>query len=331
MSLVTRRAALLGAGAGLMLARRARAEAAWPTAVRVGTASQGGTYFVYGAGLAKRLQEVTGVPASAQVTKGPMQNMALVHTARMDIGMTNLGPAFESWHGRNPVLPGEEMRDVRALFPMYQSPFQTIVLADSGISGYADMADARVGIGPAGGTSSIYVPAFMKTLGIPIRKRYGGAADQAGQLQDGLIDVFAFAAGVPVAAFRQVEAQTETRIIPFTDEEVAVLREAFPAAAPYTLADGIYDGQDGPVQTLAMWNVAMAHKDLPADFIEAFVASIMDNPQSLETVHKAARETRLSNVAANTFMWFHPGAVSYYRKRNIPIADHLLPPEMTKP
>ena len=44
---------------------------------------------------------------------------------------------------------------------------------------------------------------MMETLGIEFERRNGGWSDLGSQLQDGLLDVIAFAAGVPVPAVSQ--------------------------------------------------------------------------------------------------------------------------------
>src|SRR5690606_38429032 len=69
-----------GLAAGLLLAAPAAAQdrADWPSSLKVGTASQGGTYFIYGAGWAGLVQQDLDVPTSTEVTGGPVQNFALV-------------------------------------------------------------------------------------------------------------------------------------------------------------------------------------------------------------------------------------------------------------
>ncbi len=52
----------------------------WPASFTVGTASQGGTYFAYGTGWANFVAENLGISGGSEITGGPMQNMALVHT-----------------------------------------------------------------------------------------------------------------------------------------------------------------------------------------------------------------------------------------------------------
>ena len=68
----------------------------WPESFTLGTASQGGTYFAYGSGWANLVADELGLSGGAEVTGGPMQNMALVHTGEAQFGMTTMGPASDS-------------------------------------------------------------------------------------------------------------------------------------------------------------------------------------------------------------------------------------------
>ena len=192
----------------------------WPDSFTVGTASQGGTYFAYGSGWANLVAEELGISGGGEVTGGPMQNMALVHTGDAAFGMTTMGPARESLDGTNPIAPGLKMTNACAMFPMYQTPFSITTLKSSGITSVADIPEgAKIGFGPAGSTSDTYFPKMLETLGVKFERRNGGWSDLGGQLQDGLLDVIAFAAGVPVPAVSQLEVQTEVNIIEFTEEE----------------------------------------------------------------------------------------------------------------
>ncbi|TDA78607.1 TAXI family TRAP transporter solute-binding subunit, partial [Halomonas marinisediminis] len=83
-------------------------------------------------------------------------------------------------------------------------PFSVTALSSSGIASIADIPDgAKIGFGPAGSTSDTYFPRMMEALGVNFERRNGGWSDLGGQLQDGLLDVIAFAAGVPVPAVSQ--------------------------------------------------------------------------------------------------------------------------------
>ena len=128
----------------------------WPSSLTIGTASQGGTYFIYGTGLGALITEELGINASGEVTGGPVQNATLVQTGDHEIGLVTMGPAYEAWTGVSELAPGLEHKSLRALFPMYQTPFQVVALRSSNIASIADLGGKRVSVGPAGGTAATY-------------------------------------------------------------------------------------------------------------------------------------------------------------------------------
>ena len=286
----------------------------WPESFTVGTASQGGTYFAYGSGWANLVAEELGISGGGEVTGGPMQNMALVHTGDAAFGMTTMGPAAESLAGTNPIAPGLAMDKACAMFPMYQTPFSVTALAASGIASIADIpAGAKIGFGPAGSTSDTYFPQMMEALGVEFERRNGGWSDLGSQLQDGLLDVIAFAAGVPVPAVSQLEVQTDVNIIEFTEEEQAQILEAFPVS-DFTIAADTYTTLEAPARSVSMWNFAIANCDLPETFVEAVVDVVMSDNERMVNIHRAATSTTPDNWDKNKVLMWHPGAAKWFKE-----------------
>ncbi|MDP2700187.1 TAXI family TRAP transporter solute-binding subunit [Thalassospira sp.] len=317
----------LAATLALAPAAQAQDRSDWPTSVKVGTASQGGTYFVYGAGWASLVQEMLGVPTSSEVTGGPVANMALIQSGELDMGMVTMGPAYDGWVGQSELAPGVPMHNVRATFPMYPTPFHSVTLESSGITDVAGLDGKRVNVGPRTGTAAAYWARFFETLGISADLQYGGAADAAGQLQDGLIDGFAFAAGIPIAAFSQVEAQNGANIFGFNDEQMIEILAAYPSVTEFTIPAGTYSSIDSDIKTVSMANFGVAHKDLSADFVYNVMKVVLDNNDRMLQIHATAVDTVAENWNQNGFMWFHPGAIRYYKEKGIDIPLNLLPPE----
>lgn len=316
-------AALAAAAVMSVSAASAQDRAGWPSDLTVGTASQGGVYFVYGNGLAGFLAEELGVNASGEVTGGPVQNVTLVQTGDHDIGLVTMGPAFEAWNGESELAPGLEHKDIRALFPMYETPFQGVALRSSGITSVSDLSGKRVGVGPAGGTPGTYWPRFFDTLGIDVTISNAGAADTAGQLKDGLVDSFVFAAGLPIGAFSQLVAESDVVLFGFTDEELAKILEGHPEVAEFNIPAGTYTSQDDDQSSVAMWNFAIARADMPEDLSYEITKLVMENNDRMMQIHAAAAATLAENVGNNSFLPFHPGAVRYFEEIGITIADEL--------
>ena len=285
----------------------------WPESFTVGTASQGGTYFAYGSGWANLVADELGISGGGEVTGGPMQNMALVHTGEAAFGMTTMGPAAESIAGTNPIAPGLQMTNACAIFPMYQTPFSVTALTASGIASIADIpAGAKIGFGPAGSTSDTYFPRMMEALGVEFERRNGGWSDLGGQLQDGLLDVIAFAAGVPVPAVSQLEVQTDVNIIEFTEAEQAAIMDAFPVSR-FSIAAETYTTLDSDARSVSMWNFAIANCDLPESFVNAVVDIVMSDNERMVNIHRAARSTLPENWDRNQVMQWHPGAARWFK------------------
>ena len=291
----------------------------WPESFTVGTASQGGTFFVYGSGWANLVAEQLGVSGGGEVTGGPMQNMALVHTGEAAFGMTTMGPAAESLGGTNPIAPGLKMDKACAMFPMYQTPFAITALTGSGIKSISDIPEgARIGFGPAGSTSDTYFPAMLETLGVKFDRRNGGWSDLGSQLQDGLLDVVAFAVGVPTPAVSQLEVQTQVNFIEFSAEEQAKVLATFPVAN-FTIPASTYSTLEKDMTSVSMWNFAIANCDLAETFVYEATNVVMSDNARMVGIHKAAKATVFENWDKNGVMMWHPGAARWFNENGATI------------
>lgn len=295
----------------------------WPSSLTIGTASQGGTYFIYGTGLAGLITEELGINASGEVTGGPVQNATLVETGDHQIGLVTMGPAFDAWTGVSELAPGLEHENLRALFPMYQTPFQVVALKSSGIESVADLDGRRVSVGPAGGTAATYWPRFFASVGVSPDVSYSGANDAVSQVKDGLIDAFAFAAGVPISAFAQIAAENEVNIFGFSNEERVAILSAMPELEAFDVPGGLYQGFPDEGPTVALWNFAIAHADMPESLAYEITKLVMENNERMLQIHATASETVPANTDKNSFLPYHPGAKRYFEEIGIQLPAGL--------
>ena len=296
----------------------------WPTSFTVGTASQGGTFFVYGSGWANLVAAELGITGAGEVTGGPMQNMALVHTGDLAFGLTTLGPAAESLAGTNPIAPGLAMDNVCAIFPMYQTPFHLAALGSSNITSIADIpAGARVGFGPAGSSADTYFPLMLEALGISFERRNGGWYDLGSQMQDGLLDAIGFAAGVPIPTVSQLEVQTTISIVGFTEEELEKVTADFPVSR-YEIPAETYRTLDAPLASVAMWNFAIANCDLPESFVYEATRIAMEDNARMVNIHSSASETLPEHWDKNNVRPWHPGAARGFNENGAAIPADMI-------
>jgi TRAP transporter TAXI family solute receptor len=309
------RFAIFAAAAALLWPTPSRSgEPNWPDQLLIGTASPGGTYYVYGEGLAKILTRTLDLPVVRLATEGPAQNIELLEAGEAKLGFVTIGIALQAWNGTGVWAGKKPARSMRAIFPMYDTPFQFLVLQESGIRSIAEMAGKRVGVGPRGGTSAAYFPEFFNTLKVPANLVFGEWAELAAQVHQRTLDVLAVGAGVPFPSFVELEAKDKVRYIAFGPEQIAALRLAMPELTPSRIPAGTYPSLLRHYQTLGLYNLAVAHADLPDDLVYNVVRAVFENHEEMMEAHAAAAATVPANIDRNSFLPLHPGAIRYYRQ-----------------
>jgi len=300
--------------------------AAQNKSVTLGTASTGGTYFVYGGVVASLLtNKIPGLTVSTQQTQGPNQNVVLVSEKKVEMGMTTMGIAFHAWEGtQDGWTKGKKYDQIRALFPMYDTPFHFITLAKNNIKGVADLKGKTVGVGPKAGTCGTYFPLMFKALKVDVNVQYGGASDMGNRLSDGLIAAFPFCAGLPIAIYSELDASREVAYFTYTDAELATLKKAIPELSDSVIPKGTYKSQKEDHKTVGVYNFFIVHKDFDAELAYKVTKAVLENNAELTKGHAAGSETVIKNWDKNTFLPFHPGAVRYYVEKGIKLPDILI-------
>jgi TRAP transporter TAXI family solute receptor len=284
----------------------------WPDHLAIGSASPGGTYYVYGEGLARLLTRTLGLPVVRLSTEGPEQNIALLEAGEAKLGFVTTGIALQAWNGTGIWAGKRPARSMRVAFPMYDTPFQLLVLQESGLRAVSEMGFKRVGIGPRGGTTAAYFPEFFNTLKIPVQYFFGEWEELAAQMQRRELDVIAAGGGVPLPAFIELEAKEKVRYIAFAPEQVTALRLAMPELTPSLIPAGTYPSLLRGYQTVGLYNFAVAHELLPDDLVYQIVRSVFEHHEEMMEAHSAAAATIPANMDHNTFLPLHPGAIRYY-------------------
>jgi hypothetical protein len=297
----------------------------WPKSLTLGTASPGGVYYIYGDELAKILTEKLGLTVNPLPTQGSIQNVKLLDSGAEQLGLITMSTGLEGWNGTGNWTDGKKFRNIRALFPMYDNPFQAVVLRRSGITTFAQLDNKRIGVGPRAGNGGTYVPGIFKIVGISGELSYGSYDDMATELLDGHIDALLTLLGAPVPAIQHVDAKEPVTFLSLSPEQMDAIRKATPDFGPAKIAAGTYRLLDKDYVTVGVPNFVIGRADLPDDLVHQLVKAVFENQPRLVKVTTAASETLPQNVVKDTFLPLHPGALRYYREIGIQIPDALAP------
>jgi uncharacterized protein len=311
-------------GIGLPLLAQAQS-AGSPQSLTLATASPGGVYYVYGEELARILTEKLGIPVNSLATQGAIQNVKLLDIGGAQLAMITISTAREGWNGTGAWTKGKKFRDIRALFPLYDNPFQAVALRKSGITTVAQIDKKRVGAGPPSGNGATYGPVIFKIAGISPQMIFGSYSDMATEILDGRIDAMLTVLGAPAPAIQHVDAKEPVNLLSLPAEQLESISKALPDFTISKIPAGTYRLQSTDYMTVAVPNFVIGRADLPDDLVYRLTKAVFENQPSLVKKIPEARDTVAQNVVEDTFLPFHPGAVRYYREIGIKIPDALAP------
>jgi uncharacterized protein len=305
-------------------ATKVKPGANWPNAATVGSASIGGTYYIWAGAWAKILSDRL-VSTSVEVTGGPVPNIQLVNENRATFGFATNAAVYEGWTGTE-WAAGRKHENIRTMFPMYASYYHFIAPTRNNIRTLDDLQGKVIGAGPAGGTPDVYgTKRLLPALGIqPSRIVNAGYSDANGQVRDGQIVGYTMFVGVPQASALELETTEPSVILAPSEEQMDKFIAANPFFSKGVIPGGIYRSLPNDLNTLTIWNSALTHKDQPDDLIYEVVKATFEQNADLVAAHSSAKETLAENI--NTAVVpLHPGALRYYQERGIQVDPKLIP------
>ena len=167
-------------------------------------------------------------------------------------------------------------------------------------------------------------------LGINATPRQAGLSDLVSQHLDRQLDVNSFAAGIPVGGILETAAMQPIVMFGIDGEDRDKICEKWPFWSPAVIPADAYDFLTEDIETIGMWNMAIANKDLDDELVYKIVKGIFDNHDAMVTAHQSAKETIIENIVLNDWMPLHPGAIKYYEEIGIELPDEVYPPEYQK-
>ena len=294
----------------------------WPASLTIGTASPGGVFLLYGQTLGQILTEALGIPVTAQATQGSPQNIVLIESGTVQLGLVSTDVALDGWNGVGAWTHDKQLRSIRALFPMYDSPFEVVVPKKSSIHSFPDLAGKRVAAGPPGSGATIVTKAF-DALGIQATFRYGAYETLSTQMQSDAVDALVSTIAAPAPILMELDRIGEIRFVPLNADEVAKLCAAMPQFSPSVVPAGTYPSLTAAYSTVGWFNFVVASKDLPDDLVYAITKAFYANHDRMVQAQASARESVVANLNRNTFIPYHPGALRYYREIGVEIPAAL--------
>ncbi|HXL13721.1 MAG TPA: TAXI family TRAP transporter solute-binding subunit [Bradyrhizobium sp.] len=308
------------AGVLLLVGSAAAQEGGKPiqkTTIRLGTATPGGGFPLYGAAFAEVINEADpSLSIEPRNTKGSNENIPLLEEGGLDIALIAGEPAYEAFAGI-----GRPRIRLKILTAMYSSPGMFVVRADSPYKSIRDLIGQRVAFGAKGSGLPILSRYVLDGLALKQDDDFQSiyldrAGDGPAMVLDGQVAAL-WGAGIGWPGFAAVAASPGgARFIAPDANEIARIKAKHTFLKPMTVPAGSYPNQNAPIDALGSWSFVLTRANLPDDVAYRLARSLHGVEGALCKKLAQACETTVANTiaAAPQLELIHPGVMKYFRE-----------------
>ncbi|TMH10634.1 MAG: TAXI family TRAP transporter solute-binding subunit [Betaproteobacteria bacterium] len=289
----------------------------------ISTGPTTGVYYPLGGGIANLLSKyVPGYAANAETTAGSVANLQLMGQKKSDLALSMADAAWDGFKGQGRFASGAV--PVRALMVAYPNRMHVVTIEGTGINKFADLKGKRVSTGAPNSATEVMAARVLEAMGLDFEKDIKRERLDPGKSSDAIkdrkLDAYFWVGGIPTSAVTDLGATpgTKLKLIDHADAVDAMNKKYGPLYTRDTIPAKSYPGQEQAVQVATVWNLIVAHADMPNDVAYNIVKTIFDKRDELIQVHKEAQNFDLknqSNSAAS--IPYHPGAIKYFAERGI--------------
>lgn len=288
-----------------------------PLTIRLGTATPGGGFPVYGDAFAHAMQTTDPTLTIEQrTTKGSAENIPLLETGQLDLALVAGEPAYEAFAGI-----GRPATNLKILSAIYSNPGMFVVRADSPFRTIRDLIGQPIAFGAKGSGLIILSRYMLDGLGLDQDEDFKAiyldrAGDGPPMLADGRVAAL-WGAGIGWPGFKAAsEAAAGARFIAPDATETARIRAKHTFLKPMLVPARSYPDQPAAIASLGSWSFILTRADLPDEIAARLARTLHRSEAALCAKLAQACETTASNTvsAAPDVARIHPGVRTYFKE-----------------
>jgi TRAP transporter TAXI family solute receptor len=304
-----RRHVLLGAASLAALPASAQ-----PVKIRLGTATPGGGFPVYGAAFIEGVRRADpALEIEAINTKGSTENVPMLETGTLDIALVQGEVVHEALLGI-----GRAPANLKVITAMYPTAGMFVVRADQPYRSIADLKGKPIAWGAQGSGLVILGRYAMDGLGIDAAKDFQPvylerAGDGPAMVLDGRVAAL-WGGGAGWPGFTTVaKSDKGARFIAPDVGEIKRILAKHAFLKEVTQAASSFPGQNDPIPSVGSWSFVMARPTLD-EAVAYRLAKALDEAQKLGAPAQLVDTTAKNTVATAPADRLHPGVARYFRE-----------------
>lgn len=285
----------------------------------ISTGASSGTYYPLGTAFANAWTSANiGVNFTPEATGGSVENARLIGNKQTEVGFVESLIADWAYKGTD-AFTDKKIENIRGLIALYPNTMQTVVKADSGINGYADLKGKKVAVGIQGGSTPINMQTVLEVYGLSfndIKPQYLAFGPSMDLLKDGQVDAVLVDAGAPNSSIIDISTQHKIKILSIEPEKIKQIVAKYPYFADVTvIPKGTYKGIDEDITTTGSLATLCIQADLPEDVVYNMTKTLFEKKDDIVKVHEKGKSIDLKTAVNGFSVPIHPGAAKYYKEK----------------
>lgn len=284
--------------------------------LKLGTATAGGGFPVYGAAFIKAIKAVDPTLEIDEVnTKGSTENVPLLEEGKLDLALVQ-GEVAQSVF----LAADRPLTALKVVTAMYASPGMFVVRADSRYHSIVDLKGQPIAWGARGSGLVILGRAVVDGIGLDATKDFepvylDRAGDGPAMVIDGQVAAL-WGGGVRWPGFIDVaDSAHGARFIVPTAGEIDRILAKHSALRRLTVPARMFRGQDEALHTVGSWSFVLARAGLPDSVGHRLAAALgkveLNGLQSRQLSESTAKNTLAALPRPGVLQ---PGVAAYYKE-----------------
>ncbi len=301
--------------AGLCVFLFAQPVSAAPYEVKWGTIVAGGTWHIIGSAMLEDIKKAYPDITGSTLPSTTTANLMGVSTGKFNVGFSITDTTADAWEGLGYFK--QPVRNIRNLATLYPMAMQIVVRQDSGINSPEQLKGKKISPSAKGNSSDIEAQRLLKLYGLTtndVKFQYASFEDAAQLMIDNHVDALVFTTAFPAPSIVNVASQQKIKLLALPEDKAKALAQ-FKGVEVYTFPKGLYKNVDNPVRTVAARTHIVVRDDMPDDVAYKITKAIGENFKRYPGVLKSMEFTRQEDMAKDSGIPFHPGALKYYKER----------------
>ncbi len=132
-----------------------------------------------------------------------------------------------------------------------------------------------------------------------------------------MIDAAYFVVAVPNSALQDINLMHPVKFLEIDDSNFAKIIKDYPLYARFEIPANSYQGQTGPVKTIAVYSSILVRNDTPDDLVYQMAKTMYDERAVIAQGHAAGKFIKPEIATQGISVPIHPAAQRYLKEKGI--------------